>query len=190
MINKFNIYKLLLALFTICSSLAAVMMLVVYLTENSANNILNTKILYFILKCDLLFILAAALLITAEIIYRVNTGDSVKNIYKSYEATYLIRKFAYIEENRITQSQDTKNRKDKIIRKANLSINTLVVNFKNDIATMKVKLPFSNESRKLIEDNFPDIKEEMNNLDENFLFNDITRKKRREYQSTAKKIKK
>ena len=55
---------------------------------------------------------------------------------------------------------------------------------------MKVKLPFSNENRKLIEDNFPDIKEEMNNLDENFLFNNITRKKRRHFQSTAKRIEK
>ncbi|MGK0627019.1 hypothetical protein ACSFCR_08715 [Enterococcus faecalis] len=190
MINKFNIYKLLLTLFTICSVLVAIMMLVVYLTENPTSNILNTKILYFFLKCDLLFILATALLITAEIIYRVNIGDSVKNIYKSYEATYLIRKFAYIEENEPLQSQDKKNRKDKTIWKVNLSINTLVVNFKNDTASMKVKLPFSNENRKFIEDNFPDIKEEMNNLDENFLFNNITRKKRRHFQSTAKRIEK
>ncbi|MGK0747737.1 hypothetical protein ACSFCX_25545, partial [Yokenella regensburgei] len=88
------------------------------------------------------------------------------------------------------QSQDKKNRKDKTIWKVNLSINTLVVNFKNDTASMKVKLPFSNENRKFIEDNFPDIKEEMNNLDENFLFNNITRKKRRHFQSTAKRIEK
>ncbi|WP_206911399.1 hypothetical protein IGL98_003368 [Enterococcus sp. DIV0840] len=190
MINKFNIYKLLLFLIAICSILFLLQLMIVYLTENPANNILNTKILYFILKFDLLFILLTILFITMEIIFRIIIHDSVKNIYKSYEATYLIRKFAYIDENESYQSQNSKNRKDKTIRKTNRSINTLVINFKNDTATMISKLPFNNESIKLIKDNFPNIRAELNELDENFLFSDITRKKRRKYQSTAKKIKK
>lgn len=187
MINKYNVYKVLFFLFAICNVLLVVAFLVMFLTENPINMVFNKKIISFLLLFDLRIILLISFVFLLEVAHRKLTHDSVRNIYKSHKATYLIRRYLHSVEG---NEGSGRGREAKIIQKANRSVNTLVIDFKNNTATANIKLASNNESQKVIVEKFDETIDKLNNLDYNiFAFSNFTEKPTNFFQSTATKVK-
>lgn len=137
------------------------------------------------LKCIILF---AILLFTGEIISRIVSHDSIKNIFKSHNATHTMRKFAHTYGSKRNIDCPTETNETLQIKKCNHSLQTLVVTYHEDSASMTITLPSDHEGQKIIKALFPDMKAELNELDNNFLFSDIIRRRNRTYETNAKKM--
>lgn len=188
MINKYNIYKALL----ISSAPLTVFSLFAIYVLNSTETLIILSIFQSaraVLMYIWIFTICSILsLYLGEVLYKRFTHDTVKNIFKSYSATYRLRRFAhtystqkdFITPNGIVEMN--------AIKKANLSVLTLVVTFKDDSATMRIKLPADHKGQEIIKSLFPSMKAQLNAVDSTFLFNDIIPKNGRICHSTGKII--
>lgn len=114
---------------------------------------------------------------------------SFKHLHKSYIATYKVRKFANQMSNpiEIFNGLPRLSGNEKVIKKANQSLQTLTVYFYQDRADFSIKLPANVESNKALQAILKDIRAELNHLDADFSFSDIVHKKGRWYISRARR---
>ena len=119
----------------------------------------------------------------------VYLDESFMHPIQSYIATHKIRKFAKQMSNPVEIFLGTPrlSGNEKVIKKANLALQTLTVYFYQDIAEFSIKLPANVESRRVLQSIFKDIRAELNDLDPDFIFSDIVRKEGRWYISRARR---
>lgn len=188
MINKYNIYKVLIAISVF--SVAGWLLSICFLNNTNIQvfqELFQSTIDFF--RCSSIWsALGAAILFIVEVGCKCIEKDSITNILKSHMATHTLRKFAHTFGSKRNINSPTETNETVSKGKANRSLQTLVVTYYNDSATMKIKLPADHEGRKTIKALFPDVKAELNELDSNFLFSDIVRQKNRIYQTTAKRV--
>ncbi|MFM0714357.1 hypothetical protein P7J19_09180 [Streptococcus suis] len=134
----------------------------------------------FILTLRLIMIAAVALLFFTVIIELGNRNaefDYFSNSIKSYIATWKIRRYCtqINVEPSIEESVHQIHTKQIITKKANHSLLTLTVTYYTDRAIAIWLLPPNNESQKQIEELLPRTKNELNLLDDNYMFTDFIR---------------
>lgn len=188
MTNKYNIYKVLIAIIAVlCVAILALPCLIKNPNLNLFQELLQSGLEYVsqYLKWGL-FVLVFFL--TGDILQKIVTQDSMRNILKSHMATHTLRKFAHTFGSKRNINSPTETNVTVPKGKANRSLQTLVVTYYNDSATMKIKLPANHEGQKTIKALFPDMKAELNGQDSNFLFSDIVIQKKRIYHTTAKRV--
>lgn len=186
--NKYNTYKILMIIgLCLSTGLALAFWFLKNTNIQVFQELLQSTIDFFVysLICILVF---AFLLIAGEILSRIVSHDSIKNIFKSHNATRTMRKFAHTYGSKRNIDCPTETNETLQIKKCNHSLQTLVVTYYEDSANMKITLPADHEGQKMIKALFPDMKAELNELDDNFLFSDIVRRRNRTYQTTAKKM--
>ena len=153
------------------------------------NSLLATALFIFVLR--LIMILAAALLFFTIIIEFGNRNaefDYFSNSIKSYIATWKIRRYCtqINVEPSLEESMRYLNTKQVIIKKANHSLLTLVVVYYEKHAIALWKLPSNSESYRIMEELLPQLKRELNQLDDSYLFSDFIRLANgRVFKSTA-----
>lgn len=128
----------------------------------------------------LIMILAAALLFFTIIIEFGNRNaefDYFSNSIKSYIATWKIRRYCtqINVEPSLEESMRYLNTKQVIIKKANHSLLTLVVTYYDKKAITTWQLPPNSESQALMKELLPTVKNELNQLDSNYMFTDFIR---------------
>lgn len=134
--------------------------------------------------------IAAFCIFICVIGYWVIKGFGVKNFFRSLWVTFAIRQFCHFETGKPSISGDGKTMSSyqQINQRANRSLYTLNVIFKNDKAQLSWYLPYNNESKTLLLRLFPSIKTELNQLAKDYVFNDITNVKGNYYQASAYKL--
>ena len=175
----FNMYNIItyLALFFISTlaveRLSSFLMNVMSLTE-VLPVILFVWSLRFLMLLLLIFVFVV---IYMEIYFRASTDVNFKNSLKSYKATWLIRRFCtqINTEPTLEESNSYRNTKQIIVKKANRSVLTLVVTYFENKAIATWYLPPNSESFALMEELLPKVKQELNLLDNKYLFNDFIR---------------
>ena len=173
----FNMYNIInyLALFFISTlaveRLSSFLMNVMSLTE-VLPVILFVWSLRFLMLLLLIFVFVV---IYMEIYFRASTDVNFKNSLKSYKATWLIRRFCtqINTEPTLEESNSYRNTKQIIVKKANRSVLTLVVTYFENKAIATWYLPPNSESFALMEELLPKVKQELNLLDNKYLFNDF-----------------
>ncbi|HEM2816307.1 TPA: hypothetical protein U2B49_001933 [Streptococcus suis] len=139
----------------------------------------------------LIMIAAATLLFFTVIIELGNRNaefDYFSNSIKSYVATWKIRRYCtqINVEPSLEESMRYLNTKQVIIKKANHSLLTLVVVYYEKHAIALWKLPSNSESYRIMEELLPQLKRELNQLDDSYLFSDFIRLANgRVFKSTA-----
>lgn len=109
---------------------------------------------------------------------------SFKNLYKSLLATHHIRNFCMKSSaNNFNSANDTKT--DKI----NSSLYSLEILYNDNSAMLIWYLPDSHEVQQAIKEMFTSVREELNALDSDYIFSDISREKRNRYTASATLIK-
>ncbi|WP_259458619.1 hypothetical protein [Streptococcus iniae] len=114
--------------------------------------------------------------------------DYFRNSVKSYYSTWEMRRYCtqINVEPSLEESTRYTNTKQIIIKKANRSIFTLTVIYYENHAIATWRLPTNSESFQIIEQLLPQLKRELNQLDDSYLFNDFIRlPNSRTFQSTA-----
>ncbi|WP_244229371.1 hypothetical protein [Streptococcus suis] len=134
----------------------------------------------FIFTLRLIMIFAAAVLFYTVMIELGNRNaefDYFSNSIKSYIATWKIRRYCtqINVEPSLEESVHHIHTKQIIIKKANHSLLTLTVTYYTDRAIAVWLLPPNNESQKQIEDLLPSTKNELNLLDDDYMFTDFIR---------------
>ncbi|MGT2742903.1 hypothetical protein [Streptococcus plurextorum] len=148
-------------------------------------------IVFFIFVLRLGMILSATLFFFTVIIEFGNRNaefDYFSNSIKSYIATWKIRRYCtqINVEPTFEESMRYLNTKQLIIKKANHSILTLVVVYYEKHAIALWKLPSNSESYRIMEELLPQLKRELNQLDDSYLFSDFIRLANgRVFKSTA-----
>ncbi|MFZ2569981.1 MAG: hypothetical protein WAX08_00700 [Streptococcus suis] len=185
--NKYNLINfsiITLLATTLVERLAWFLIVQMHLTS-----LLATALLIFALR--LIMILAAALLFFTIIIEFGNRNaeiDYFSNSIKSYIATWKIRRYCtqINVEPSLEESMRYLNTKQVIIKKANHSLLTLVVVYYEKHAIALWKLPSNSESYRIMEELLPQLKRELNQLDDSYLFSDFIRLANgRVFKSTA-----
>lgn len=184
--NKFNIINFsafLLLVTTLFERLSLLLILQMNL------EIVSLFIFVWLLRFIMLF--SGAILIFTFLLEFANRNaefDYFKNSIKSYVATWKIRQYCtqINVEPSIEESTRYLNTKQMIVKKANRSLLTLTVVYYENHAISTWRLPYNNESYRLMEELLPDLKRELNQLDDSYLFNDFIRLANgRTFQSTA-----
>lgn len=185
--NKFNLINcslFVLLVTTLVERFAWFLIVQMHLTS-----LLATALFIFALR--LIMILAAALLFFTIIIEFANRNaefDYFSNSVKSYIATWKIRRYCtqINVEPSLEESMRYLNTKQVIIKKANHSLLTLVVVYYEKHAIALWKLPSNSESYRITEELLPQLKRELNQLDDSYLFSDFIRLANgRVFKSTA-----
>lgn len=185
--NKYNLINfsiITLLATTLVERLAWFLIVQMHLTS-----LLATALFIFVLR--LIMILAAALLFFTIIIEFGNRNaeiDYFSNSIKSYIATWKIRRYCtqINVEPSLEESMRYLNTKQVIIKKANHSLLTLVVVYYEKHAIALWKLPSNSESYRIMEELLPQLKRELNQLDDSYLFSDFIRLANgRVFKSTA-----
>lgn len=137
-------------------------------------------IVFFIFVLRLGMILSATLLFFTVILEFANRNaefDYFSNSIKSYIATWKIRRYCtqINVEPTLEESMRYLNTKQLIIKKANHSLLTLVVVYYEKHAITLWKLPSNSESYRIMEELLPQLKRELNQLDDSYLFSDFIR---------------
>lgn len=115
------------------------------------------------------------------------TSGQFEDVLKSYLATYKIRKFVRFESSKIINlpnGQQVSSR-NSIIQKANNSLWTLTVTFKEGRSILRWKLPSNYQSQKFVKDTFSEVIKELGSIDETHSYPNITREKGRWYSTTS-----
>ena len=117
------------------------------------------------------------ILIIIDLIFRIVEFDSFKNSIKSYIATWKIRRFLSQTnvDTTFNELASILNRKQMIIKKANRSLLTLTVDYYEKGAIAKWTLSDNCESYNIMEELLAQAKRELNQLDNQYLFNDFIR---------------
>lgn len=185
--NKYNLINfsiITLLATTLVERLAWFLIVQMHLTS-----LLATALFIFALR--LIMILAATLLFFTIIIEFGNHNaefDYFSNSIKSYIATWKTRRYCTQINVEPTLEESTRylNTKQMIVKKANRSLLTLTVVYYKDYAVATWTLPANSESFRLMEELLPQLKRELYQLDNNYLFNDFIRlANSRVFQSTA-----
>ena len=185
--NKYNLINfsiITLLATTLVERLAWFLIVQMHLTS-----LLATALFIFALR--LIMILTAALLFFTIIIEFGNRNaeiDYFSNSIKSYIATWKIRRYCtqINVEPSLEESMRYLNTKQVIIKKANHSLLTLVVVYYEKHAIALWKLPSNSESYRIMEELLPQLKRELNQLDDSYLFSDFIRLANgRVFKSTA-----
>ncbi|HGO5511952.1 TPA: hypothetical protein ACK2WK_001356 [Streptococcus suis subsp. hashimotonensis] len=134
----------------------------------------------FILTLRLIIIVAVAVLFFTVIIELGNRNaefDYFSNSIKSYVATWKIRRYCtqINVEPSLEESMRYLNTKQLIIKKANYSLLTLTVTYYDKKAVAIWQLPPNSESQALMKELLPTVKNELNQLDSNYMFTDFIR---------------
>lgn len=174
--NKFNLINCLLFVLlvtTLVERFAWFLIVQMHLTSFLATAL-------FIFALHLIMILAAALLFFTIIIEFANRNaefDYFSNSIKSYIATWKIRRYCtqINVELLLEESIRYLNTKQLIIKKANHSLLTLVVTYYDKKAIAMWQLPANSESQALMKELLPTVKNELNQLDSNYMFTDFIR---------------
>lgn len=185
--NKYNLINfsiITLLATTLVERLAWFLIVQMHLTS-----LLATALFIFALR--LIMILTATLLFFTVIIEFGNRNaefDYFSNSIKSYIATWKIRRYCtqINVEPSLEESMRYLNTKQVIIKKANHSLLTLVVVYYEKHAIALWKLPSNSESYRIMEELLPQLKRELNQLDDSYLFSDFIRLANgRVFKSTA-----
>lgn len=126
--------------------------------------------------------------------YFLLKGYNAKDIWLSLVYTYVIRKFSKTETtvSFVTMPDGTTknlNVNDKIAKTTNHSLSKLSITFKNDDAKLVWYLPLTHESRRLAMSMFTDIKTELNQQTNGYVFSNITHDKGNRYVANGYKDK-
>lgn len=145
----------------------------------------------FIWSLRLFMIISGAILFFTILLDFANRNadfDFFRNSIKSYAATWKTRRYCTQINVEPTLEESTRylNTKQMIVKKANRSLLTLTVVYYKDYAVATWTLPTNSESFRLMEELLPQLKRELYQLDNNYLFNDFIRlANSRVFQSTA-----
>ncbi|HEL0222783.1 TPA: hypothetical protein TUD04_000914 [Streptococcus equi subsp. zooepidemicus] len=184
--NKFNIINFsafLLLVTTLFERLSLLLILQMNL------EIVSLFIFVWLLRFIMLF--SGAILIFTFLLEFANRNaefDYFSNSVKSYIATWKIRRYCtqINVEPSLEESMRYLNTKQVIIKKANHSLLTLVVVYYEKHAIALWKLPSNSESYRITEELLPQLKRELNQLDDSYLFSDFIRLANgRVFKSTA-----
>ena len=185
--NKYNLINF--SLITLLATTLVERLAWFLIVQMHLNSLLATALFIFVLR--LIMILAAALLFFTIIIEFGNRNaefDYFSNSIKSYIATWKIRRYCtqINVEPSLEESMRYLNTKQVIIKKANHSLLTLVVVYYEKHAIALWKLPSNSESYRIMEELLPQLKRELNQLDDSYLFSDFIRLANgRVFKSTA-----
>ena len=185
--NKYNLINF--SLITLLATTLVERLAWFLIVQMHLTSLLATALLIFALR--LIMILAAALLFFTIIIEFGNRNaeiDYFSNSIKSYIATWKIRRYCtqINVEPSLEESMRYLNTKQVIIKKANHSLLTLVVVYYEKHAIALWKLPSNSESYRIMEELLPQLKRELNQLDDSYLFSDFIRLANgRVFKSTA-----
>ena len=185
--NKYNLINF--SIITLLATTLVERLAWFLIVQMHLNSLLATALLIFALR--LIMILAAALLFFTIIIEFGNRNaeiDYFSNSIKSYIATWKIRRYCtqINVEPSLEESMRYLNTKQVIIKKANHSLLTLVVVYYEKHAIALWKLPSNSESYRIMEELLPQLKRELNQLDDSYLFSDFIRLANgRVFKSTA-----
>ncbi|MCD0123752.1 hypothetical protein HK187_04665 [Streptococcus agalactiae] len=174
--NKFNIINC--SLFTLLVTALIERLAWFLIVQMQLTAFLATALFIFALR--LIMIFAAALLVLTIIIEFGNRNaefDYFSNSIKSYIATWKIRRYCtqINVEPSLEESMRYLNTKQLIIKKANHSLLTLVVTYYDKKAFAIWQLPANSESQALMEELLSAVKNELNQLDSNYMFTDFIR---------------
>lgn len=188
--NKFNIINFsafLLLATTLFERLS--LLLILQMNLEIVSLFIFVWLLRFIMLCSGAILIFTILL---EFANRNAEFDYFRNSIKSYVATWKIRQYCtqINVEPSIEVSTRYLNTKKIIVKKANRSLLTLTVIYYEDYAVAIWRLPANSESFQLMEELLSQLKRELNQLDDSYLFNDFIRLANgRTFQSTATKRK-
>ncbi|WP_236656713.1 hypothetical protein [Streptococcus suis] len=154
-------------------------------------NLEIVSLLIFVWLLRFIMLFTGAILIFTFLLEFANRNaefDDFKNSIKSYAATWKTRRYCTQINVEPTLEESTRylNTKQMIVKKANRSLLTLTVVYYKDYAVATWTLPANSESFRLMEELLPQLKRELYQLDNNYLFNDFIRlANSRVFQSTA-----
>ncbi|MEY8463800.1 hypothetical protein [Streptococcus merionis] len=127
------------------------------------------------------------LLFVMELFIRKGQKHPLKNWIKFLSSTYRIRKFCRFS----TTVELAYHLNSRSIHKiANRSLRTLTVDYTDKQAIFSILLPNNHDAKKRWTEMFLDIKTELNHIEPDFIFADITFEKGDLYYSKAQKMKK
>ena len=174
--NKYNLINF--SLITLLATTLVERLAWFLIVQMHLNSLLATALFIFVLR--LIMILAAALLFFTIIIEFGNRNaefDYFSNSIKSYIATANLERYCtqINVEPSLEESMRYLNTKQVIIKKANHSLLTLVVTYYDKKAIATWQLPPNSESQALMKELLPTVKNELNQLDSNYMFTDFIR---------------
>lgn len=121
--------------------------------------------------------------------YWLIKGYGISNFWRSLWVTFAIRQYCHMvtQDALLIGNGHPKSSTNHITRRANRSLNTLNVCFRQNRAELTWHLPFNHESKERLISLFPNIKTQLNQLAKDYVFNDITNVKGNYYRATVGK---
>lgn len=116
-------------------------------------------------------------------------GQTLSQFFLSLKATFLIRRYCHFEsvEGILTLEGKPTTAHNRIIRRANRSLQQLTIQVIQDTASLKWRLPSNHESKALLVALFPAIRAELSTILPHYMFSDITNLKGNYYDAQASK---